>query len=163
MEGTMLAIGSQLPDMTLQDDQGREVRLRELPSPYVLYFYPADDTPGCTKEACNFRDNYGTFQKAGVEVYGVSPDTVESHVKFKDKYELPFPLLVDPDHKLAEALGAWGEKNVYGKKSVGILRITFIIGPNGTVQRVYPKVKPDEHATEILQDLATDSGQREQA
>ncbi len=149
----MVEIGTQLPDMTLQNDRGEEVRLRDLRGPYVLYVYPADDTPGCTREACSFRDNYQAFKQAGVQVYGVSSDSVESHVKFRDKYNLPFPLLADPEHKLAEALGAWGEKNVYGKKSIGILRTTFVVGPDGTVQRVYPKVKPDEHATEILSDL----------
>ncbi len=154
MEGLVIAVGSQLPDVTLQDDQGQDVRLADLMgSPYVLYFYPADDTPGCTKEACAFRDSYGAFKRAGVEVYGVSPDSAESHVKFKNKYELPFPLLVDADHQLAEALGAWGEKNMYGKKSVGILRSTFVVGADGAVQRVYPKVKPDEHASEILSDM----------
>lgn len=150
----MIEQGTPVPDMTLQDDQGRNIRLADLTgSPYILYVYPADDTPGCTKEACNFRDNYGTFQKAGVEVYGVSPDSVESHVKFRNKYELPFPLLADPDHKLAEALGAWGEKNVYGKKSIGIIRATFVVGADGKIERVYPKVKPDEHATQILNDM----------
>jgi peroxiredoxin Q/BCP len=140
--------------MTLPDDQGREVRLADLQgSPYVLYVYPADDTAGCTKEACSFRDNYQAFKQAGVEVYGVSPDSVASHVKFRDKYHLPFRLLADPDHALAEALGAWGEKSYMGKKSMGILRTTFVIGSDGRVQHVYPQVKPDEHATEILRDL----------
>ena len=150
----MLEMGAQVPDMTLSDDQGRAVRLADLKgSPYVLYIYPADDTPGCTKEACSFRDNYQAFKQAGVEVYGVSPDSVASHVKFRDKYHLPFRLLADPDHALAEALGAWGEKSYMGKKSVGILRTTFVIGSDGRVQHVYPQVKPDEHATEILRDL----------
>jgi peroxiredoxin Q/BCP len=150
----MLEVGAQVPDMTLPDDQGGSVRLADLKgSPYILYFYPADDTPGCTKEACSFRDNYQAFKQAGVEVYGVSPDSVASHVKFRDKYHLPFRLLADPDHTLAEALGAWGEKSYRGKQSMGILRTTFVIGPDGRVQHVYPQVKPDEHATEILRDL----------
>jgi peroxiredoxin Q/BCP len=150
----MLEVGAQVPDMTLPDDQGSSVRLSDLKgSPYILYFYPADDTPGCTKEACSFRDNYQAFKQAGVEVYGVSPDSVASHVKFRDKYHLPFRLLADPDHTLAEALGAWGEKSYRGKQSMGILRTTFVIGPDGRVQHVYPQVKPDEHATEILRDL----------
>ena len=150
----MLEVGAHVPDMTLPDDQGHTVRLADLKgAPYILYFYPADDTPGCTKEACSFRDNYQVFKQAGVEVYGVSPDSVSSHVKFRDKYHLPFRLLADPDHALAEALGAWGEKSYKGKKSMGILRTTFVIGADGTVEHVYPQVKPEEHAAEILRDL----------
>ncbi len=150
----MLDVGTTVPDMTLMDDKGNQVRLADLKGkPYILYFYPADDTPGCTKEACSFRDNYHAFRRAGVEVYGVSADTAESHAAFRDKYNLPFPLLVDEGHKLADALGAWGEKNNYGKKSIGMLRVTYAVGPDGTVQRAYPKVKPDEHALEILRDL----------
>ncbi len=150
----MIEVGTPVPDMTLHDDQGNKVRLADLVgSPYVLYVYPADDTPGCTKEACAFRDSYAAYRKAGVEVYGVSPDSVESHVKFKDKFELPFPLLADDDHQLAEALGAWGEKEVYGKKSIGIIRSTFVVDADGTIARVYPRVKPDEHATQILNDM----------
>jgi thioredoxin-dependent peroxiredoxin len=150
----MIEVGAPVPDMTLQDDQGRDVRLADLAgAPYVLYVYPADDTPGCTKQACSFRDSYGAFQRAGVQVYGISPDTVESHVKFRDKYNLPFPLLADTDHQLAEALGAWGEKNMYGKKSVGILRTTYVVDADNKIARVYPKVKPDEHASLILRDM----------
>lgn len=156
----MLEVGAQLPDMTLHDDQGREVRLRDLPSPYVLYIYPADDTPGCTREACSFRDNYQAFRAAGVEVYGVSPDTVESHIKFRDKYSLPFRLLADPDHKLADALGAWGEKSYAGKSFMGILRSTFVIGADGKVQKAYPQVKPDEHVGEILRDLGIEQARQ---
>ncbi len=151
----MLEVGSKVPDLTLSDDKGQMVRLADLKgSPYILYFYPADDTPGCTKEACSFRDNFTAFKQAGVEIYGVSPDTIESHAKFRDKYHLPFRLLADPEHTLAEALGAWGEKSYMGKTSMGILRSTFVIGSDGAVQHVYPKVKPDEHAGEILRDLA---------
>ncbi len=149
----MLEVGAKVPDMTLMDDQGREVQLRNQGKPYILYLYPADDTPGCTKEACSFRDNYHAFRQAGVEVYGVSPDSTESHIKFRDKFNLPFPLLVDEEHKLTDALGAWQEKNMYGKKFWGVVRSTFVVGPDGTVQRVYPKVKPDEHAQEILREL----------
>ena len=149
----MLAVGAQLPDLTVPDDQGREVRLRALPGPYVLYIYPADDTPGCTRQACSFRDNYGAFKQAGVQVYGVSPDTVESHVTFRDKYRLPFPLLADPDHRLAEALGAWGEQTYAGTTYVGIRRTTYVIGGDGRVQDVYPEVKPEENAPAILKDL----------
>ena len=150
----MLEAGAKVPDATLTDDRGQEVKLGELQgAPYILYFYPADDTPGCTKEACSFRDNYQAFKQAGVQVYGVSPDTVESHVKFREKYSLPFPLLADPDHSLADAFGVWGEKNNYGKKYMGVTRATFVVGEDGAIQRVYPKVKPDEHATEILRDI----------
>ena len=111
------------------------------------------EIPGCTREACNFRDNYAAFREAGVEVYGVSTDSVESHVSFRDKYNLPFRLLSDPDHKLGEAFGAWGEKTFMGKTSLGTNRMTFVIGADGTVQHVYPNVKPDEHAVDILGDL----------
>jgi peroxiredoxin Q/BCP len=149
----MLKVGEQVPEMTLQDDQGNQVDLRGQTEPYVLYIYPADDTPGCTRQACAFRDSYDTFRKAGVQVYGVSPDTIESHVKFKDKYDLPFPLLADADHKLAEVLGAWGEKTYAGKTHTGILRTTFVVGQGGTIEHVYPNVKPDENAAEILRDL----------
>lgn len=150
----MVTVGAQVPDMTLANDLGGEVRLADLKgSPYILYFYPKDDTPGCTKEACSFRDSYQALKAAGVEVYGVSPDSVGSHKKFREKYYLQFPLLSDPDHALADALGAWGEKSFMGKKFKGILRTTFVVGPDGTIQRVYPNVKPDEHAQEILRDL----------
>ena len=149
----MLAVGEQIPDMTLSDDQGNDVRLRDIPAPYILYFYPADDTPGCTKEACNFRDSYGALRGAGIDVYGVSPDSVESHVKFREKYDLPFRLLADTDHQLADAMGAWGERTGYGRTWIGILRSTFVVGPDGRVELVYPEVKPDEHASEILRDL----------
>jgi thioredoxin-dependent peroxiredoxin len=152
----MLQVGELVPDMTLQDDQGNEVRLREQSGPYVLYVYPADDTPGCTRQACAFRDNYDAFRTAGVQVFGVSPDTVASHVKFRDKYSLPFPLLADADHKLAEELGAWGEKTSYGKTHIGILRTTFVVGQDGTIEHVYPNVKPDENAAQILRDLGVE-------
>src|ERR687885_2933702 len=121
----MLEVGAQVPDMTLPDDQGGSVRLADLKgSPYILYFYPADDTPGCTQEACSFRDNYQAFKQAGVEVYGVSPDSVASHVKFRDKFHLPFPLLADPDHAVAERYGVWKEKKNYGRTYMGIERTT---------------------------------------
>lgn len=153
----MLEVGDKIPDQTLQDDHGQAVPLAQLRgAPYVLYVYPADDTPGCTKEACSFRDSFAAFKQAGVQVYGVSPDTVDSHVKFREKYQLPFSLLADPDHSFIEKLGAWGEKTVYGKKSVGVLRTTFVVGADGAVQRVYPNVKADEHAQEILRDLKAD-------
>ena len=149
----MLNVGDKLPDLTLQDDQGQTVRLHDRNAPYVLFVYPKDDTPGCTKEACSFRDNYGAFKAAGVEVFGLSADSDASHTKFREKYNLPFPLLSDPDHQLIEALGAWGEKQFMGKSYLGIHRSTFVVGGDGTVQKVYPNVKPSEHANEILRDL----------
>lgn len=155
----MLKVGEQVPEMTLQDDRGNTVSLREQSEPYVLYIYPADDTPGCTRQACAFRDNYDTFRKAGVQVFGVSPDTIESHVKFKDKYDLPFPLLADPEHELAEVLGAWGDKTYAGKTYTGILRTTFVVGQDGIIQHVYPDVKPDENAAQILRDLGVEQAQ----
>ncbi len=116
---------------------------------YVLYFYPADDTPGCTKEACSFRDNLPRFEALGVLVYGVSPQDVQSKQKFAGKYSLNFPLLADTEHKVAEAFGAWGEKSMYGKKYMGILRTTFVIGADGKVEHVWEKVKPEGHAEEV--------------
>jgi len=125
----------------LQDWAGKTV---------VLYFYPKDDTSGCTTEACGFRDTWGDIQAAGAVVLGVSPDSATSHARFRDKYELPFPLLADPDHTLAEAYGVWGEKSMYGRKYFGIHRTTFVIGPDGTVRKVFRKVKPKGHAAEVL-------------
>ncbi len=152
----MLKEGEKAPDFALQDDSGKEVRMRDLKgNRVILYFYPKDDTPGCTTEACNFRDNLPKFKKMDAVVYGVSRDSVDSHQKFKKKYSLPFPLLSDPEGKLIEAYGAWGEKNMYGKKSMGIIRSTFVIDGNGTIEKVYPKVKPDVHADELLDYLSS--------
>ena len=120
---------------------------------YRRYFYPADDTPGCTKEACAFRDRAGELKKLGAKVYGVSPDDVASHVKFKGKYKLNFPLLADPEHKVAEQFGAWREKNMYGKKSMGIARSTFLIAPDGTIRRVWKSVKVDGHDEAVIEAL----------
>jgi peroxiredoxin Q/BCP len=148
----MLKEGDKAPDFSLPDDTGSEVKLRDLKGrKVILYFYPKDDTPGCTKEACGFRDRFPKFEKANVAVYGVSRDSVESHRKFREKYSLPFPLLSDPTAALAIAFGAWGEKNLYGKKTTGILRSTFVIDGKGTIEKVYRKVKPDLHAEEILE------------
>jgi peroxiredoxin Q/BCP len=116
----------------------------------VLYFYPKDDTPGCTTEACNFRDDYSDIISAGAVVLGVSPDTVKSHDKFKLKFELPFALLSDPDHAVAELYGAWGEKNMYGRTYMGVIRSTFIIDEGGTIIKVFPKVKPKDHSQQVL-------------
>ena len=119
----------------------------------VLYFYPRDDTPGCTKQACGFRDEIGEFESAETVVLGVSTDTVESHEKFVEKYELPFPLLADEDHAVAEKYGVWVEKNLYGKKSMGIARTTFLIDKTGKIAAIWPKVKVDGHIREVIKQL----------
>tara|TARA_R110002095_G_scaffold99051_1_gene87093 strand:+ start:31 stop:441 length:411 start_codon:yes stop_codon:yes gene_type:complete len=129
--------GTQAPAFTLATDSGEKIKLSDFRgSPIVLYFYPKDDTPGCTKEACAFRDRKADWTQLGVTVFGISPDSVESHAKFRDKYDLNFPLLVDTDHKIAEKYGAWREKNMYGKKSMGIQRSTFLIDAAGKVAKV---------------------------
>ena len=146
--------GSKAPAFTLQADDGSKVRLADLKgSPVVLYFYPADDTPGCTKEACAFRDRSAELAKLGAKVFGVSPDDVASHVKFRDKFNLNFPLLADPDHAVAEKFGAWREKNMYGKKSMGIARSTFLIGKDGTIKRVWKAVKVEGHDAAVIEAL----------
>jgi len=147
--------GAAAPDFTLTSDKGQAVRLSELRGkPVVLYFYPKDDTPGCTKEACAFRDRSADLKKAGAVVLGVSPDDVESHGQFRDKYSLNFPLLADNGHKIADAYGAWREKNMYGKKSMGIQRSTFLIDAAGKVRKVWKKVSVDGHDEEVLKALA---------
>jgi peroxiredoxin Q/BCP len=147
--------GTTAPDFTLDTDTGETVTLSKLRGkPVVLYFYPKDDTPGCTTQACGIRDAYADFEKAGAIVFGVSPDGADSHGKFKSKYELPFTLLADTEHKVAEAYGAWGEKKNYGKTYFGILRTTFLIGPDGAVAKVFKSVKPDTHAEKVLAALA---------
>jgi peroxiredoxin Q/BCP len=151
----MQAEGAIAPDFTLPADGGGEVSLSDYRGKQVvLYFYPKDDTPGCTTEACNFRDDYSELLAAGAVVLGISPDSVQSHDKFKRKFELPFPLLSDPDHKTAELYGAWGEKKMYGKTYMGIIRSTFIIGREGTIVKVFPKVSPKNHSQEVLAVLA---------
>lgn len=150
----MLEVGEAAPDFTLESDTGETVRLADLRGRrVVLYFYPKDDTSGCTKEACGFRDEREAYENRDVTVLGVSPDDVASHVKFRDKYDLNFPLLADPDHAVAEAYGAWGKKKLYGREYEGVLRSTFLIGPEGNIEKIYRKVKPAEHAAEILEDL----------
>lgn len=147
----MLTAGKMAPAFTLPADDGTTVSLKDLKgTPVVLYFYPRDDTSGCTTEACEFRDNWKAVQRRGAVVLGVSPDGVASHQKFKARYRLPFPLLADTDHAVAEAYGAWGEKSMYGRKYFGILRTTFLIGRDGKVARVFEKVKPRGHAAEVL-------------
>lgn len=154
-DDTWIEEGAKAPAFTLTSDRGEKVRLSDQKgSPVVLYFYPKDDTPGCTKEACAFRDAQSDLQKAGAKVFGVSPDDIESHKKFRDKYELNFPLLADPDHKVAEKYGAWREKNLYGKKSMGIQRSTFLIDAAGKVAKVWKRVSVDGHDAQVLAALA---------
>lgn len=150
----MLNVGDQAPDFTLKNDAGEDVTLSSLRGkPVILYWYPRDDTPGCTVEACSFRDAYAEFQQAGAVVLGVSTDDTRSHQKFKTKFSLPFPLLSDPDHQVAEQYGVWGLKKFMGREFEGINRITYLIDENGIVKQVWPKVKPEGHADEILQAL----------
>lgn len=147
--------GQKAPAFTLTADDGSKVRLSDFKGrPVVLYFYPKDDTPGCTREACAFRDRQKEFKKLGAVVLGVSADSIESHVKFRDKFGLNFPLLVDADHKVAEKYGAWREKNLYGKKKMGIQRSTFIIDRTGKVAKVWTTVKVDGHDDQVLAALA---------
>jgi peroxiredoxin Q/BCP len=147
--------GQRAPAFTLTADDGSKVRLSDLKGrPVVLYFYPRDDTPGCTREACAFRDRKAELQKHDAVVLGVSTDNLESHRAFRDKFKLNFPLLVDADHKVAERYGAWREKNMYGKKSMGIQRSTFLIDAGGKVAKVWKHVKVDGHDDQVLAALA---------
>jgi peroxiredoxin Q/BCP len=155
----MLDVGDQAPTFTLDGiaSGGEEVRIRlsDLQgSPVVLYFYPKDDTPGCTKQACGIRDEWAEFRSAGAVVLGVSPDDLEAHRKFSSKYELPFTLLSDPDHEVAEAYGVWKEKSMYGRKYWGIERSTFVIDAQGRLARVFRRVRPKQHAEQVLDVLA---------
>ena len=148
----VLTANSPAPDFSLKDQEGKEVSLRSLKGKWaVIYFYPKDDTPGCTKEACNFRDNFGALKAAGATVIGVSADSAASHQKFAAKYDLPFTLLVDEGNQMAKAFGAWGTKHNYGKTYDGIIRSTVILDPEGKVAKAWPKVKPDEHGAEVLE------------
>jgi peroxiredoxin Q/BCP len=149
-----LEAGDQAPEFSLLADDGVTVSLTALRGRMVvLYFYPKDDTSGCTTEACEIRDAWADVKATGTVVLGVSPDSVASHVKFRRKYALPFQLLADTDHQVADAYGAWGEKSMYGRKYFGILRSTFVIGADGTIRRVFRKVQPRGHAGEILATL----------
>lgn len=152
----MLKEGDRAPQFALESDTDGTVTLESLKGKrVVLYFYPKDDTSGCTKEACGFRDSLPAYDEQDALVLGVSPDGLASHARFRSKYGLNFPLLSDPDHAVAEAYGAWGVKKMYGREYEGILRSTFVIGPDGRIEKVYAKVKPDGHAGEILEDLAS--------
>jgi thioredoxin-dependent peroxiredoxin len=149
-----LDAGDKAPAFTLPDQDGAKVSLKDFAGQQVVvYFYPRDDTPGCTKEACQFNDNLRAFAKAKVTVLGISADSADKHQKFREKYGLKFPLLTDADHKVGEAYGAWGEKTLYGKKSVGVIRSTFLIGPDGKVARAWYHVKADGHADKVLAEL----------
>lgn len=150
----MINTGERAPDFTLPYEQGIPVALSDFKGKkVVVYFYPRDNTPGCTKEACSFRDAFDEFLEAGAVVLGISPDDAASHVNFRRRFGLPFQLLSDSEHRVAEAYGAWGEKNLYGKKSMGIIRSTFIVDEEGMIANVFPKVKPEGHADEVLRTI----------
>jgi len=147
--------GQPAPDFTLPSDSGERVTLSDFRGrPVVLYFYPRDDTPGCTTQACGIRDAYGALAQAGAVVLGVSPDDVSQHARFKEKYGLPFTLLADPQHEVAELYGVWGEKRFRGRSYLGVKRTTFLVAPDGTVARVLRDVKPATHAEDVLAALA---------
>jgi peroxiredoxin Q/BCP len=148
----MVEVGKPAPSFSVLDQHGNKVTLVSLRgSPVVLYFYPKDQTSGCTKEACSFRDAFAEYQNAGAKIVGVSPDSVESHVKFIDKHELPFTLLADTEKNVAEAYGVWKEKSMYGRKYMGIERTTFVIDAKGIVRNVFPRVKVEGHSAEVLE------------
>ena len=147
----MLEVGTKAPNFTLKNQEGQEVSLSQFAGKrVVLYFYPRDNTPGCTRQACGFAQNYEGFTQRDVVVIGVSKDSVASHLKFAQKYELPFVLLSDPDLEAIQAYGVWQEKKLYGKVSMGVVRTTYIIDPQRVIEKVMPKVKPDTNAAEIL-------------
>lgn len=152
-------IGSSAPAFSLPDQNGNRIDLASLKGRWaVIYFYPRDDTPGCTREACSFRDNFGALQAVGATVLGVSGDSEASHQKFAAKYELPFTLLIDTGNEMAKAYGAWGTKKNYGKTYEGIIRSTVVLNPDGAVSRAWPKVKPDTHGAEVLAWLQANAG-----
>ncbi len=146
-----ISAGDPAPEFALADEQGQMHNLSDYRGkPVVLYFYPKDDTPGCTKEACGFRDDYSAYETAGVKILGVSPDNSKSHAKFKSKYELPFTLLADPDHEVLKLYDVWRLKKSFGREYEGVVRTTFLIGEEGEILKVYKKVKPANHSAEIL-------------
>jgi thioredoxin-dependent peroxiredoxin len=149
-----ISAGIPAPEFELFDDTNTLHHLSDFKGqPVILYFYPADDTPGCTTEACSFRDNYSAYQKAGVAILGVSPDSVKSHMKFKEKYLLPFPLLADEDHQVCNVYAVWGPKKFMGRDYEGVLRTTFLIDAQGMIARVFENVRPAAHSAEILEAL----------
>ena len=148
-------VGSEAPDLVLEDEHGRTVSLSDYRGRrVVVYFYPADDTPGCTKEACQFSDLFDDFLNAGVDVIGISPDDAASHRRFRDRHGLTVRLLSDPEHTVMERYGAWGEKTLYGKKSIGVIRTTVLIGPDGRIERAWNHVRADGHAAKVLAAVA---------
>jgi thioredoxin-dependent peroxiredoxin len=150
----MLQVGEKAPDFSLQDQDNQTVALKDLKGKtVVLYFYPKDNTPGCTREACEFRDSMSQFKKKKAHVFGISPDTVASHGKFAGKFSLSFPILSDPDKSVSMVYGVYREKNMYGKKVMGIVRTTFIIGPDGIIDKIFPKVKVEGHIAQVLDSL----------
>jgi thioredoxin-dependent peroxiredoxin len=150
-----ISAGIPAPDFTLADETGARRTLSDYRGkPVVLYFYPKDDTPGCTTEACNFRNDYSQYEQAGVVILGVSPDTPQKHARFKAKYHLPFTLLADEDHVVCDLYGVWGPKKMLGREYDGVYRTTFLIDPAGQIVKVFEKVKPDEHSAELLAVLA---------
>jgi peroxiredoxin Q/BCP len=159
----ILQTGNAAPDFQLQDQNGNDVKLSQFRGKnVVLYFYPKDDTPGCTREACDFRDEHSALRAAGAVVVGVSPDDTKSHQKFATKFSLPFPLLADTGRQVCDAYGVWGEKSLYGRKFMGVTRATFLIDTEGKVARVWPKVKVQGHVQEILQTLKGGEPMREE-
>jgi peroxiredoxin Q/BCP len=147
----MLKVGATAPEFSAETDGGEKIKLKDLRGKkVVLYFYPKDNTPGCTTEACDFRDSYHKFENKGTVILGVSPDSVKSHDNFKRKFELPFPLVSDPEHQIAEAYGVWVEKSMYGRKYMGIERATFVIDEQGKIAEIYRKVKVAGHIDEVL-------------
>ena len=157
----MLKEGSVAPPFTTTDADGKLVRLKDVNGEkLVLYFYPKDDTPGCTKEACSFRDAFSEFKKRGIKVFGISPDKEASHKKFADKYQLPFRLLADTDHSICDAYGTYGQKKFMGRTYMGVNRTTFLIDENGKIKKIFEKVKPEDHAREVLDAFETKVGDK---
>jgi peroxiredoxin Q/BCP len=151
----MLTEGESAPAFSAETDAGTRLSLEDLRGQrVVLYFYPKDDTPGCTVEACEFRDSFPNFEGQNATIIGVSPDSVKSHQKFRKKFELPFTLLADKDHAIADAYGVWGEKTLFGRKYMGVLRTTFVIGPDGRIEKIFRGVKAEGHAAEVNESLA---------
>ena len=149
-----LKVGDAAPKFSVATSGGGKISLADyLGKNVILYFYQRDDTPGCTKEACAFRDGFADFKKKGAVVLGVSPDSVKAHDKFVEKFKLPFTLLADEDKKIANAYGVWGEKSFMGRKYLGVFRVTFLIGPDGKIKKIWPSVKPEEHPAEVLAEL----------
>ena len=156
---SLLQAGTKAPDFTTTDQDGEKITLKNYRGKkVVLYFYPKDDTPGCTKEACSFRDHFAEFKELGVEVLGISVDSEKSHKAFAQKFKLPFKLLADTDKKIVKDYGVWGEKSMYGRKYMGTNRVTYLINESGHIAAVFPKVKPEEHAAEILAMVAQTAG-----